>query len=165
MILLIYFIANHTQHNLMKHIKLFENFVKDDKHLSTFDPADLAGDDKKVYEAVESLCESLFKFEFFEKWSTTQRIDPIITEIIDQNKGGGPHDFPKEKQFYIFVNNFNGKGYKEIEGSIEVYGNSQIEVVKAEPSSHGYPASYGKSIYSYDRKTGKLEFDKEFFNL
>ena len=145
----------------MKHIKLFEAFGEGSKMVGSESPYDkLYGDNKIVFDIVDGLCESLFEFEFFERYSTKNRFDPIITCIIDQNKGGGPHDFPEDKQFYIFVNNVDGVGYVEVESGIDDYN---FSARNAEPSSHGYPASYGKDIYTYDRKTGEVTYDENFF--
>ena len=141
----------------MKHIKLFENFIED--------PADkLTGNDLIVYNIVNNLTEDLFELEWFEKWSTRNRVDPIITSIVDQNKGGGTHDFPENKQFYIFLNDREGgKGYAELEAGIESNGYNKLTFIEPGQSSHGSPASYGETIYSYDRKTGEVKFDENFF--
>jgi hypothetical protein len=141
----------------MKYIKIFEEYIESigDK---------LTGDDKKVFDVVNELCESFYNFEFFDKSAFRQRIDPIITGIIDQNQNNQAKKFPNDKQFYIFINNgADGKGYIEIETGISNSGKFIAE--NAEPSSHGHPASYGKEIYSYDRKTGKVTFDKDFFSF
>lgn len=128
-----------------------------------FDDSNLSGDDKKIYDAVNNMCDDLFEYEFFERWSTINRIDPIITSIIDQNKNGGTGDFPEDKQFFVFINNRDGNGYKELEAGIEYNGYNNLKFVNPEQSSHGWPASYGKEMYSFDRKTGKMEYDREFF--
>lgn len=150
----------------MKRIKLFEDFneeqrpVKRPEHENTFDPAELTGDDKKVFEAVETLCQTFYSYDNISQSFERKEMEPIITTIIDQTARG--HKFPRDKQYFVFVNNFSGKGYVEIECGIDRGGN-ELYTENAELSSHGYPASYGEDVYTFDTRTGEIKYDKEFF--
>lgn len=141
----------------MKNLKLYEDYRPHADYGSH-----LTGDDKKVFDAVEQFGEEFFNHEWFERRSDRSRIDPMITSIIDQNKGGGTHDFPPDKQYFVFFNNRDGKGYIEVETGIDM-GGGRLVPVNPDGSSHGWPASYGEEMYSYDRKTGEIKYDREFF--
>ena len=162
----------------MKYLKLFEELNEEPQGEEVGmrikgkgpDPwNDLKGDDLKVFEAADALLSEFDKEEWFEKSCYRQKMEPIITCIIDQKRSlqGGKRDSKDlSKDFYIFVNNWVGKGYIEIEANISSdYGSSKFHATGVDQSSHGYPASYGYTVYEYNRKTGEITYDKEFFKV
>ena len=151
---------------MITNINDFKKSLKINENIGTpkaFDPyTDLSGDDRKVFDAVETMCGEFDKTPEISGMFDSNRIEPIITEIIDQTARG--HEFPYDKRYYVFVNNYSGKGYVEIECGIDPNG-GELNPVNPAQSSHGYPASYGESVYSYDRKTGAISYDSKFFRF
>ena len=98
--------------------------------------------------------------EVINNWSNINRVEAIITTIIDQRFYG--HDF--EKQYYIFIKGY-GKDknkYLEIEADINFYGGyDDIKFYNVGYSSHGSPASYGKEIYSSDSFRKNIKYTEE----
>lgn len=148
----------------MKYVKLFENFLEENQS-ELFDVELLQGNDKIVFDAVDMLLEDIRrKNALISNRMDSWRMEPIITDITDQNQDGGPRDFPEDKRYFIFVNNFLGASYIEVETGIELERN-MLYAYKPDFSSHGRPASYGKSVYSYNRKTGNIKYDADFFKF
>ena len=156
----------------MQHLATFQDFinenepVKSEDHKKYPDPwQTLKGDDLKVFEAVERMVSDI-KDDWFEKTLERLRLEPICTEIMDQRRhvAGGPRR-PKEDfdaDYYVFINNFYGKGYIELELDLDTGGDG-LWPTNVQQSSHGYPASYGYTVYSYDRSKCEVNYDKDFF--
>lgn len=153
----------------MKNIKKFENFEPSKPYSDPgYNVDNLNGKNREVYEHTENIIGELYNYDFFERWCERNRVDPIITSIIDQNAtwaNDNPNRFPNERKYYVFINNYNGKEYIELEINFEYYkgeGRYSINVTDADISNHGYPGSYGKTIYSFN-KNGEMEFDEDFW--
>jgi hypothetical protein len=128
----------------------------------------LQGNDLKVFKFVTyEMGEQFYDYDWFSRSCERQRMDPIITCIIDQqlNQWGGPSclkpECRLEKELFVFLNNQDGKGYIEIEMDLTSGGYP----TNVEPSSHGWPASYGFEVYSYDMKKCEVKYCEKFFRF
>jgi hypothetical protein len=149
--------------NISKHINNESHEpVKDPTLGRNADPyRTLKGNDLRIFEVVANMCEGFYSNPDIERAFTRKEMEPIVTTIIDQTARG--HDFPKNKQYFVFVNNAFGRGYVEVECGLDRVNNDLLEAVEPEHSDHGFPASYGKDIYTYDLKTGAIKYDVDFF--
>lgn len=119
---------------------------------------------------VDKIIEKLYKEDFFIEYMNTYMIDPYISVIVNQNlSGAGNRDirFPYNQQYWIRVSDWvNSIYYIEIECGIEYSSNHDI-IFLLNPviASHGYPCSFGKKIYSFNKNTKEEEVDLENFKF
>ena len=151
----------------MKNLKTFESFLAQAGGSHEYpDPEQvLEGDDLKVWNVISSLSDYIWDIEDIQSSLHSQRMEPIITTIIDQtkNSSGSSRSNNTGPTYYMMINNYgNTKGYVEIETDLQLDGDS-ISFENATRSSHGYPASYGYTVFEYNKKTGEISWDEDFF--
>ena len=100
-------------------------------------------------EIQNSLLDSIEKFPHIQSIIDTWKDEIFISEIIDQNGNNRGEKFPDEKRFYVFLKAYSKKNcYIELECSMS-YMNfvTDCHIETCDVSSHGYPVSYGETIY------------------
>lgn len=126
----------------------------------------LVNDDLKVYYFMSKLANDMLldMYEGDEEklmdYLEQRRMEPMITTIIDQSSH-------QDKQYYVFISDSWGakNTYIELESNID-WTNSRhgyaypYDTVR---SSHGYPASYGKTIFEFQPKRCTIQYDTELF--
>jgi hypothetical protein len=151
----------------MKNLKTYESFLAQAGGDYEYpDPEEvLEGDDLKVWKVISRLSDDIWDIEDIQSSLHSQRMEPIITTIIDQTKNSLGYKRSNEPgpTYYIMINNYgDNKGYVEIETELNT-DSYNISFENAQRSSHGYPASYGYTVFEYNKKTGKISWDKDFF--
>jgi hypothetical protein len=143
----------------MKNLKTYESFLAQAGGSIEYpNPEEvLEGDDLTVWNIISRLSHELNSIEEIQSSMERQQMEPIITTIIDQTNSG--YDF----EYYMMVSNYgNTKGFVEIEANLKLY-TSEIYFSDVRRSTHGYPTSYGHTVFEYNQKTGEISWDKDFF--